>query len=183
MKKFLDRLFYRARQFFLAVTSRVNTEDRDFAQKYLTIPETALFNQLPRDEQKHSIIVARKMLKIAHGPQADVDERVIAKVGLLHDIGKAAVKLGVMDRSFLVIMRRVFKVLYDKIAESGESPASGTFARKFYVHREHAGIGAALLKNAGTEGTIIQIIEHHDDKPKESDPIELFLLRKVDNAN
>jgi len=183
VKRSLQRLFYRLRQFGLAITSRMTNDDREFERKYLTIPEAALFDQLPPDEQKHSVVVARRMLSLAHTPQADVDERVIAKVGLLHDIGKSAIKLGVIDRSILVAMRRLARPLYDKIAQVGRSETALRLSRKFYVHKEHAGIGSDLLRKANTDDKIIRIVASHDDPPSESDPIELFLLRKVDSAN
>ena len=181
--RFARRVLYRIRQFFLAVTSRLTDDDLAFVRNHLTIPEMALFELLPRDEQKHSIAIARKMLSLAHGSALKHDKRVLAKAGLLHDVGKSAVKLGITDRAMLVVLRRMIRPVYDKLAEKGKAPNSAFVYRKFFVHREHGRIGAKALMKAGTEEKVISIVEAHDSPPRNNDPVELVFLRKIDNEN
>lgn len=177
----VKRAFYRLRQFFLAITSRLTDLDRAFVAKYLSIPERALFEQLPRDEQKHSIIVARKMITVAHGTR--LDERLLAKIGLLHDVGKSAVRLGLFDRSLMVVLKKTIRPTYDLIALRGKEIGASGFERKFHVHKEHASIGAELLRRAGTEASVVLAIEGHDEPGKATDTAELKILRKVDDVN
>jgi putative nucleotidyltransferase with HDIG domain len=183
LPRFFRRVFYRIRQFLLAVTSSITDDNMAFARNHLTIPEMALFELLPHDEQKHSIVIAKKMLALAHGSALRHDKRVLAKAGLLHDVGKSAVRLGIMDRSLLVIIRRALRPVYNGLAEKGRAENTGLVYRKFYVHREHGKIGAEVLRKAGTEERVVSIVEGHDAPPKNDDPVELKFLRKIDSEN
>ena len=179
----IKRVLYRVRQFLLAITSRVTASDRAFIGKYLTIPEAALFYELPRDEQRHSIVVAKKMLSVVRSPSADVEERALAKVGLLHDIGKSAIRLGILDRALLVLLKNFAPSLYGRFALAGSREGTFGFFRKVHVHKEHARLSGILLRAAGTEERVVKLVELHDKRPEESDPTELILLRRVDGNN
>ncbi|MDD5382622.1 MAG: HD family phosphohydrolase, partial [Candidatus Margulisbacteria bacterium] len=83
----LGKILYRLKQFYFSMFSVYTKADEAFARSYLNIEEMALFAQLPGFEKKHAVIVARKMLDSAqHYP--GLDQRKLARLGLLHDIGK-----------------------------------------------------------------------------------------------
>jgi len=105
-----QRLPYRAKQLKFALFTSYKKEHIEFARKYLSIKELALFDQLPRYEKKHAVQVAKHLLADAHG-KFNIDERKLAKLALLHDIGKAATKLSVVDKVLLVILNRYFPKL------------------------------------------------------------------------
>jgi putative nucleotidyltransferase with HDIG domain len=176
------RLSHRFNQFFFALTSRISDDDRAFVRKHLTIEETALFEQLPDDIKKHSIDISRKLLDVAHGHTKEINQKVLVRAGLLHDIGKGLVRLSVFDRVHLVLLRRLVRPLYDKLASYGGGEGSRGVFRKFYVHKEHASIAAKLLEGAGTEGKVVSIIRSHTAPAEADDPKELILLRKVDEG-
>jgi putative nucleotidyltransferase with HDIG domain len=182
MLRALSRLGHRINQFVFAVASRAIPEDRGFVSDYLNVKEASLFNRLPEDIRKHSIVVAKKLLELAHDAPPQVDGRELVRAGLLHDIGKGIVHLSIFDRAVLVTIHKWIRPVYDLFANRGRSERASWFSRKFYVHREHANIASELLHSAGTEEKVIGIIQGHDDEPKESDPIELVLLRKVDEG-
>ncbi len=169
------------KQFFKGFVSRPSEEDKAFVRKYLSIEEAALFDNLSSDEQKHSITVAREMVEAAKGSK-ELDKNEIAEFALLHDIGKATIKLSLIDRAVLVILRRVTPRIYNGLAEKGESSGPGIF-KKFYVHKFHGKIGAELLRRAEVSDKIANLVEVHDKKPEPDDPIELMLLRQLDDKN
>lgn len=181
--RFIRRAVYRAKQFVLALTLRLTDEDRAFIAAHLRIPEASLFKLMPEDEQKHSVMIAKKMLAAAHGSALKYDEAILAKIGLLHDVGKSAAKMSIIDRSVLVIGRRLCPPLYQRLASAGREPSARSFARKAYVHKEHASIGAEALRKAKTEERVVNIINAHDLPASGGDPVELMFLKKIDNEN
>jgi len=178
----LKRAVHRFRQFASAVSSRTTKEDMEFARGYLTIAEIALFERLPEDMKKHSIDVSRRMLETVQGGGAEIDERALVRIGLLHDVGKGIVKFGVFERVFLVLIRRFFGSLYHSLASRGEVDGAGSVFRKFYIHRDHGKIAAKMLRGADTEEEVLTVVESHGNIAKENDPIELILLRKCDEG-
>ena len=111
----------------------------------------ALFNQLPGFEKKHAVAVARKMLAAVFG-RPEFDERKIAKIGLLHDIGKVLEKNSIFSKSMRVILRFFFPALHD----------------------DHGDAGARLLEKIGEPEEILSIIHHQD--------VSAVLLKRLDDV-
>lgn len=173
------RLPYRAKQLKFALFTRYKKEHIEFARKYLSINELALFDRLPSFEKKHAVQTAKHMLHLTHG-NPKVDERKMVKLALLHDIGKAATKLSVLDKVILVIFNRYFKGIYGRLAAIGIKDNSRSIFRKFYVHKYHDEIGAEMLRRAGLEPEIVEAVEKHSLEPSPTEPEELKLLRTAD---
>ena len=173
-----SRIFYRIKQFFRALSPRITEEDKAFVRQYLNIEEAALFDNLTRYQKKHSLAVAKKMLEVVRGSE-EVDEKGAVKFSLLHDIGKSAVRFSLFDLVILVIFRKLFRGLYNKLAKKGEG-SSSLILRKFYVHKFHGIIGAELLRRAGVSEKIADLVENHDKILEPNDPLELMLLRQLD---
>lgn len=154
-------------------------KDEEFASSYLNIQEMALFNQLPGFEKKHCVRVAKRMLKLVHG-DPDIDDRKMAKLGLLHDIGKISERNTTFTKAWLVVVRFFFPKYYNKIADLGETDPK---YRRYYVHKHHGAIGAQLLAKMGESSEFLSIISKHDPyvEPLGQDaPIELKILQQAD---
>ncbi|MDD5594007.1 MAG: HD domain-containing protein [Candidatus Margulisbacteria bacterium] len=177
----LDRLVYRLKQFYFSMFSVYDRSDEAFARSYLNNEETALFNQLPRFEKKHAVVVARKMLELAlYNPE--LDPQKLVKLGLLHDIGKLAERNSILTKSILVIIRFLSPGLYDWLADRGRT---GRLFRRFYVHKHHGAIGADMLAKIGVSGEFLSIIKKHDPLVEPfgpDDPIELKILQQADST-
>jgi putative nucleotidyltransferase with HDIG domain len=176
----LARLLYRFKQFWFAVASGMTIDDRNFARQYLNLKEAALFFSLPGFEQKHAVVVAGKMREGGKGVRG-VEERKLIRLGLLHDVGKAAERLSIIDKSVLVIAHRFLPKLYDGLAKRGEADKSASFYRKFYVHKHHGTIGAELLSKIGESTDIIAEVKSHD-RPFSSHDIYMRLLDFADST-
>jgi putative nucleotidyltransferase with HDIG domain len=177
----LNQIIYRFKQFYYGMFSKYTPGDEVFARSYLNIKEMALFNQLPYFEQKHSVVVARKMSASAR-LHTELDQRKLIRLGLLHDIGKVAEKNSILTKSILVIIRFFWPWLYDRLADSGENHP---IWRRFYIHKHHGAVGAELLAKIGESPEILGIIAKHDPRVQplgQDDPLELKLLQEADST-
>jgi len=174
------RIGYRLKQLFFALTAKMSKEDQNFARQYLDIKEGAIFFNLPEFEQKHSVFVAQKMSEAAKG-MMDIDQRKLVRLGLLHDIGKSAVRLSIFDRGMLVVLKRFLPPLYGFFAKRGEPQNAKRIFRKFYVHKNHGEIGSKILKNIGESEDIIREVAMHDS-PYPSHDVYMRILDKVDGS-
>lgn len=178
----LARLLYRFRQFWFAMSAKMTEEDRAYARRYLDIKESAFFFGLPEYEQKHAVVVAQKMQKIAQS-RRDLNERLLIRLGLLHDIGKAATRLSIFDKSLLVILQHFFRPLYDHLASKGVSDRSFFLYRKFYVHKNHGRIGSEMLKRIGADIELSARILEHDEHPIEFKDEYMRSLNRSDSTS
>jgi len=175
----LFKFFNRVCQFVTAMFSVYTRADQAFAHSFLNIEEMSLFNQLPEFEKKHSVRVAKRMLRLVHG-DPEIDYKKIAKLGLLHDIGKVAERNNTITKSILVLIRFFLPGYYNRLADKG--PDNPKY-RRYYVHKHHGAIGAELLTKIGESSDIIAIIKKHDphlDPFGPEDPIELKILQMAD---
>jgi len=176
----LASILHRLRQFYSAMFSIYTGADELFARSYLTSQEISLFNQLPGFEKKHSVVVAKKMLELAvYNPE--LDQRKLVRLGLLHDIGKVTERNSILSKSIMVIIRYFFPLLYDRLA--GQGKTNPRF-RRYYAHKHHGEIGAALLAEIGVSGEFLSVIKKHDPRVEPfgpEDPIELKILQQADS--
>jgi len=177
----LGRVIYRFKQFWFGMFSRYSRADAAFAHSYLNIQEMALFNQLPGFEKKHAVVVAKKMLESARRCPK-LDEQKIARLGLLHDIGKVSERNSIMTKSILVTIRFFLPALYDRLAEKGrEDPKF----RRYYIHKHHGEVGARLLEKIGVSSDILSIIAKHDPRVEPfgpNAPLEQRILNEADST-
>lgn len=154
--------------------------DEKFALLYLKPKEKKLFDQLPDFEKKHSVIVARKMLALSR-LHSEVEPGKLARIGLLHDIGKILEKNTIITKSWLVIIRFLLPGLYDRLAVLGEK--DGRF-RRFYLHKHHGAKGAELLAPLQVDDDLLSALKNHDnDKLTASnESIEIKLLKQADSS-
>ena len=177
----LKKILYRFKQFWFAMTASMSEEDREFARQNLDIKEASFFFGLPDYEQKHSVVVARKMQGLARS-RPDLDKKLLVRLGLLHDIGKAATRLSVIDKSILVVLQHFVHPLYDLLASKGRDDHSFFLYRKFYVHKHHGEIGSKMLKRVGVEPELSARILEHDENPIEFSDEYMKILNQADST-
>ena len=78
---------YRVKQFLWAIISFFKKIDDNILEKYLDSKEIELFMKLKKSEQYHSIRVCKDSLKMCE--INNLNKYKMAKISLLHDIGKA----------------------------------------------------------------------------------------------
>lgn len=162
--------FYRVKQFYWAINSRINKKDLHFLHAHLDENELGLFNRLSIQEQKHCINVAYDVEKVCK--MKNVDKKLLIKAALLHDIGKTYKKLNVIDKSILVMVDSITKGSIKKFFN----------VDKVNVYYNHGKIGKDILKSYNYEEKLLYLIEnHHNDKITGN--VELDILRICDEKN
>jgi putative nucleotidyltransferase with HDIG domain len=168
---------YRVKQFFWAVFSRINKEDKIYIQTYLDKDEQQLFSKLSVSEQKHSIRVVKELERRSEmdkGQEAvALDREEFIKIALLHDIGKIERKLTPIDKSILVIL--------DKVA--GSRMRKMTNVKKIDVYYNHAEKGYILLSRLDkySDRFLYLVRNHHENDIIEDRALEI--LKEADSLS
>jgi putative nucleotidyltransferase with HDIG domain len=144
---------YRIKQFYWSITSKIDSEDKMLIDKYLNIYEKQLLNNLSVYEQKHSVNVARDIIKECEINK--LDNETLIKAALLHDIGKAYKKLSPIEKSIFVMLNKL---------TDGKLRKYKRF-KKIHVYYNHGDIGYNILKKANKydERFLYLIKNHHND--------------------
>ncbi len=128
-------------------------------RSWLNEPEQSLFFAQSNVDQRHGYTAA--LTVVADG----VDDPVVIRTALLHDIGKRHAHLGVIGRviASLLILLRI--------------PLRGRWA----AYRDHGEIAAGELEAIGSDPLIVDFArQHHGERPSTIDPDTWRLLQKAD---
>ena len=98
---------YRVKQFVWALKSLSEDIDTEYVNKFLNKKERKLFNKLKKTDKHHCIRVSKDAVSLSEGRNINLNR--VAKVGLLHDIGKGEYGLNIIEKSVLVILNKVTK--------------------------------------------------------------------------
>ena len=101
-------MLYRVKQFIWAITAPFKPINKDILNRYLNSEERDLFDRLGTSDKHHSIRVCKDALDICEN-EKKIDKKKLAKIALLHDIGKSENKLNVVDKSTLVLLDKITK--------------------------------------------------------------------------
>ncbi len=168
----------RVRQFVRAITAQVTAEDRAYVESVLPKEALPLFYGMHRADQRHALNVAQTAMQLAEERRAEgtpIDERLLERCALLHDVGRRKGDLDIFGKVFCVLAVHFFPARARMWAEDGTS-------KMLAVYFHHPKIGAALLRDIGLSKEAA-IIERHHEAEQAEDAIELRLLRLADEAN
>lgn len=168
-------MIYRVKQFFWHVTSRWQSIDNKLIKKYLNKKEIEIFNRLNVSEQQHCIRVCNDALKKVNKENIEINKNKLAKVALLHDVGKTMKSLNVMDKSIMVIL--------DKFTKG--SLRNYTNIKKIDVYYNHPKEGVRILEDLYRyDNEFLEVVKKHHKESKESeDNVYLKIIRECDNKN
>jgi len=128
------QLGHLARRFFGSLSRRQpNDDDVSWVIGQLLADEAALWHQLPVEDRRHSILVARRFATIAVKPT-----RAEMAGALLHDIGKVASGLGTFGRVLATVV--------------------GPRSERFRRYHDHEALGIEMLRRAGAEADTLALI-------------------------
>lgn len=152
--------------------------DIPLAGEYLTPELLALFQDMRRSEQLHSLNVLRDVLAQGSTP------RDLGAGALLHDVGKSRYPIGTLQKTFAVLVRTISPGLFERWSKG--NPANLWF-RPFVVYTEHPAWGAALAAQAGASDNIVWLVAHHQEPAEEwgSHPLAGWMqrLQQADDSN
>ncbi|MCH7697893.1 MAG: HD domain-containing protein [Chloroflexi bacterium] len=161
-----NRALYRGRQFFGSVRPHVDAAERAKAFELLTDGQRELFSSMTPRDQQHCLAVYRKLRDEGH------DDQDLLVAALLHDAGKGEIAL--WHRVAFVMLDAAPPSLLDRLTRAGDS---SHWREALYRCRNHAELGAALAKQAGSSEQVVHLIreEDHDDA-------QFAALRSADEA-
>ena len=146
---------HRVGQFWRHASARVTPAERATAARVLGPELAPLFAQLPINDQRHGLDVLDTVTRLEGQPS-----RLLQQAALLHDLGKAAARFSVVDRSLTVFLQAALpRILQSMLA------ARPAFARRFEIYRDHARIGAETLHTLGAHELAAVVAEHHIADP------------------
>ncbi|PRR81551.1 HD domain-containing protein [Clostridium vincentii] len=162
---------YRVKQFMWAITAKFKPIDEEIIDKYLNKDEKKLFKQLSFSDMHHCIRVCNDAL--TKYKQEDIDIDKLAKIALLHDIGKASASLNIIDKSVIVI---VDKITNGKLKKYN-------FNKKIDTYYNHPKKSVALLNNINRyDSEFLEAIEQHHYKEIGIN-IYLKIVKECDDNN
>lgn len=145
----------RVAQFFQALGAALSEDDEALTASHLSEAELALFRGMPAQDRRHGVRVLRILL------QEEESDSDLFKAALVHDAGKtdpcSQVKVPLLCRVFVVLAEAFYPPLIAMLAKKG----GGTWRHAFYLHRNHAELGAALAEGAGSSETVVRLIRYH----------------------
>jgi hypothetical protein len=173
------RVFYRTRQFWLALWTHPAALDLTPARAVLTPALAALFARLQPSEQAHSLAVLRKL------QAQDETHPDLLAAALLHDVGKSCAPLQAWERVMVVLARALVPGLARRWGQVEARHIWRQYAwrRPFIVAEQHPAWGAELAAQAGASARLQALIRRHQDPPGASDSLEDDLLRRLQSAD
>lgn len=148
-------LTQRLRQGIRALLAFSQPIDYELLRMVLTPQQMALFCQLSRSEQLHSLNVLRTILA-----QQDYTPHDLALAALMHDVGKSLYRMSLWQKVMVVIARKSLPRLYyhwrtaDTLAD---------WRAPFVVSWRHPEWGARLLADTGASERAVWLVAHHQE--------------------
>ncbi len=146
-------VFYRARQFWRALTATPTDEEVSRASQALSPQQMALFLNQRASEQVHSLYVYSQLCD-----QGENSPDLLS-AALLHDIGKSRYALHLWERAVVVIGQ----ALAAPQASRWSRAEPRGWKRPFVIARRHASWGAEMAQAAGASPVTIELIRRHHD--------------------
>ncbi len=169
----------RIRQGIRALTASRQPVDDALAARYLPPAQMRLFKAMSQGEQLHSLNVLRDVLK-----QDEHTPHDLAVAALLHDCGKARYKMNVIQKSLVVLARKLLPGLYQRWGQREQ--LDGWYA-PFVVAEQHPRWSAEMLREAGAGDNAVWLAQHHqqDAESWQEHPNHVLLrrLQDADNLN
>ena len=162
---------YRVKHFVWALKAMRENIDVEYVNKYLNTNEKELFNKLKKTDKQHCIRVSKDAVK--YSKVANISTHRVAKVALLHDIGKGYYGLNIIEKSVLVILNKVTK---GKLKKYNNIKAIDSYYN-------HAKKGADLLKKFNKyDKEFLDTVRYHHSKKVQGNKL-LDIIKECDDRN
>ena len=176
----MTRPFYRIKQFIETSNSKLSYLEVDFVREYLNHQEQIMFFRMKGFDQRHALQVAEKCLEKT-AEVSWIDKKKMARVALLHDIGKSTADIGLSLRIMYVLLSSVNEGKAVNVFAKKDSKIA--FRNKLYILSNHGAIGQQMLADVGCkENEILQVVANHHDKPEVNESKMLPILREIDST-
>lgn len=154
----VERVLYRARQFWNALFSAPSLAELETLNPLLDPAQMALFCQMHRSEQAHSIQVMRAVM-VASGRIHVEQRKYLLQAALLHDVGKSRHPLRLWER-VIIVLANAFTP--GRVQDWGEGEPRG-WRRAFVIARQHPVWGAQMAADVGASPLTVTLIQRHQE--------------------
>lgn len=172
----------RVKQVVAALTAKITEADKAFVSKHLPHGQADFFWRMNLPDQRHALNVAYTALALADG-QAGLNQELLIKCALLHDVGKVKGDVSTADKIITVILDKFVPCWARDWGRQGRGGKLDNLRHAVYIYYNHAARGAVMLRSAGVSPQIADIIARHHEAPAEKEPPELTLLRRADSLH
>jgi len=154
------RLFYRTRQFWMALKPATPLADLEIVATFLNGEQLALFQCMQPNEEAHSLRVLQALLERG---ERDKDLCVAA---LLHDVGKIRYPLRLWDRVWIVLVQAVFPGSMQRWGQEGDGrlETAAWWRKAFVVAAQHPQWGSEMAAAVGASPLAATLIRRHQEK-------------------
>ena len=128
-------IIQRIRQFWRAVNASLNADDTAFVKANLNEVQQRLFFSMNVFDQRHVLNTAYTALKIQRAEQLPLDEKLLIRACLLHDIARTRADICIWDKVANVLLAHFAPHRAKQIASAAAS-----------LKDEHRSFGAALRR-------------------------------------
>lgn len=146
---------YRARQFFSALIARTDDTDGRELDQLLTSPQQDLFRRMALNDQRHSLEVCATLRQAGH------DAPDLLAAALLHDVGKAAGRIWLWQRTLIVLLERSGPGVLRWLARGSHQSDAPWWRRGFVINQLHPELGARWAAEAGCSPMIVALVRRH----------------------
>lgn len=166
---------YRMWQFGRLLTAQIPPTALTEVQQVLPPPLFELFTRQRPSDQFHAYSVRQLLIR-----RGETNPHLLT-AALLHDVGKTQMPLHIWERVWIVLGMKFIK--QRALAWGAGEPKF--FTRAFVVAVKHAAWGAQLVKAAGGNPVVVELIARHQDTIEPSDSLRELLipLQLADNEN
>lgn len=171
--KVINMSLYRVKQFIWGFISLYKKVDYDFVAKYLSDDEIKAFKKLKNNDQHHCIRVCKDSLQYNKEHSINVDENILGKAALLHDIGKGICHLSLIEKSIIVILDKITKGKLKKYNN----------IKQINIYYNHPQIGYNMIRNLGYTKDILEVVRYHHNKDNIKNNKMLQIVSYCDNKN
>lgn len=172
-------ILHRIQQFYSALTAEVRAEELEFVNSYLHPPEQTLFYQMSVVDQRHVLDATYIALELMH--TKNVEDRMLTRAVLLHDVGKKDGELTILDRTLVVLLQRLCPHRMVGWALEGRGGFIRNRRHAFFVAVNHEMRGAMELERIGCEEGVVQLVRNHH-RP-ENDDWRMSILQEADRRS
>lgn len=136
----IGKALHLSKRFFQVLAAkRLGPAEQEEVAQWLRVEEAALFWSQQVADQRHGLETARKLAA------TEPEDRELIRAGLLHDVGKSAVRISAFGRTFATLL------------DLAGLPMSARMRK----YRDHGPIGGAALEELGAEELVVAFAARH----------------------